>query len=184
MCLAVRARERTSEHSSIVPVQTCFTDTRFIARVASGNNNKPFDPRWTGVHAQMLPRGGAATKSKRDLSPDAQMAREAAIETFEGSLRQAAMEYDSLDSDGNHSLDFREFSRLVREREMGVHTEEVLQERFKEIDADGSGTIDADEYIGAALKDAFTRSAACLEDIFSAWDVDSSGRIDKDEAPA
>jgi len=114
-------------------------------------------------------------------TPEERAAREAAHRNFELSMRQAVMEYDSLDGNGDKILDFREFSQLIREREMGVHTEEVLLERFNEIDADGSGSIDVTEFIGAALKDAFSRSAADLDDIFSAWDADGSGEIDPSE---
>ena len=39
---------------------------------------------------------------------------------FEISMRQAVMEFDALDADESTELDFREFSRLIREREIGV----------------------------------------------------------------
>lgn len=64
---------------------------------------------------------------------------------------------------------------------MGVHTEEALLERFSELDLDGSGTLDVAEFISAALRDAFARSAAHLDDIFADWDGDRSGSVDKVE---
>ena len=108
-------------------------------------------------------------------------ARQAAFRAFELAMRQAVMEYDAIDANGDHELDFREFSRLIRDREMGVHSETALLERFTELDADASGKIDLTEFIGGALRDAFSRSAANLEDIFAAWDTDGSGSVDMDE---
>ena len=42
----------------------------------------------------------------------------------------------------NHVLDFNEFSNLVREREYGIHSEEVLRARFDALDPTGRGLID------------------------------------------
>ena len=46
--------------------------------------------------------------------------RTEAKKSFEITMRQAAMEFDEL-SGGSGELDFREFSRMIREREVGVH---------------------------------------------------------------
>ena len=51
------------------------------------------------------------------------------------------MEMDAFDKDRNRRLDYREFSKLVREREIGIHTEEALRKRFKSLDTDGSGKL-------------------------------------------
>jgi len=110
-----------------------------------------------------------------------------ARKAFEVSMRQAVMEFDALDTSGGETdggdgkLDFREFSRLIREREMGIHTEYALSERFAILDADGSGELDLAEFITFALRDAFLRSAANLEDLFSDWDKDGDGTVDPAE---
>ena len=117
-------------------------------------------------------------KERDDRSPEERLA---ARKMFEVAMRQAAMEYDATDDDQNRELDFREFSRLIREREMGVHSEIALRERFNEVDADGSGMVELDEYISFALRDAFVRSAANLSDLFTEWDTDGDGHIDKEE---
>ena len=46
---------------------------------------------------------------------------------FDVSMRQSVMEYDAADLDRDRRLGFREFSRLVREREMAINTEEALR---------------------------------------------------------
>ena len=120
-------------------------------------------------------------KKRRDMSPEAIAARKAASKEFALAMRQAVMEFDSLDSNRDKQLDFREFSRMIREREIGVHSEEALMERFKEIDIDGGGTIDKFEFIVAAIKDSFTRSAADIEELFLEWDEDGGGFVDKAE---
>ena len=91
------------------------------------------------------------------------------------------MEMDAFDNDRNRSLDFREFSKLVREREMAIHTEEALRKRFKAMDADGSGEIEMAEFIKYALKDALQRSSARVVDLLREWDEDGSGEIEKGE---
>ena len=68
------------------------------------------------------------------------------------------MDMDAHDKDRNRSLDFREFSRMVREREMAIQTEEALRKRFKAMDLDGSDEISMAEFIKFALKDAYQRS--------------------------
>ena len=84
-------------------------------------------------------------KEKEDLrSPEE---REAALRMFEIQMRQAVMECDSLDDNQDRQLDFYEFSRLMREREVGVHSEYALRQRFEALDADASGTIDITEFI-------------------------------------
>ena len=42
-------------------------------------------------------------------------------------------------------MDFREFSKMVREREMAIHTEDALRRRFEDMDSDGSGFIEQSE---------------------------------------
>lgn len=113
--------------------------------------------------------------------------RLAARKAFELSMRQAVMEFDAMDIGGGENnkcddeLDFHEFSRLIREREIGVHSEQALRERMASLDQDGSGTIDKAEFITFALRDAFVRSAANLNDLFSEWDNDGNGMVDRDE---
>jgi Ca2+-binding EF-hand superfamily protein len=113
--------------------------------------------------------------------------RLAARKAFELSMRQAVMEFDAMDTGGgdegqsDNELDFYEFSRLVREREIGVHSEQALRDRLQALDQDGSGTIDKAEFITFALRDAFVRSAANLSDLFSEWDNDGNGMVDREE---
>ena len=102
-------------------------------------------------------------------------------EDFTKSMRAVAMEMDAFDNDRNRSLDFREFSKLVREREMAIHTEEALRKRFKAMEADGSGEIEMAEFIKYALKDALQRSSARVVDLLREWDEDGSGEIEKGE---
>ena len=90
----------------------------------------------------------------------------------------AAMEAD-IDKDG--SLDFEEYCGFIRNREEGEHTEEELRKRFNELDADGSGRIDMNEYLQWSLRDALARSATRIVDLFRMWDEDKSGSIEKNE---
>jgi len=107
--------------------------------------------------------------------------REAARKEFGAAMRQAVMEYDSAAQSGKSELNFREFSKMVRERELGVHSEVALRERFTDIDKDGSGTIDMGEFVRFAVRDALLRSTANLADIFAEWDADGSGMLDRGE---
>ena len=106
---------------------------------------------------------------------------EEAAAAFEICMRQAAMEFDALDNNNDGELDFAEFSQMIRDREVGVHSERALQQRFDALDLDGGGTIDATEYIRFAVRDSFLRSAASLRDIFKDWDEDGNGFIDRNE---
>ena len=108
--------------------------------------------------------------------------RKAARLAFGTAMRQAAMEYDSvMQGPAGSEIDFRSFSRMIREREVGIHSEEALLERFSEIDTDGSGMIDVTEFINFALRDALMRSAANLSDLLADWDNDGNGTLDKAE---
>lgn len=78
-------------------------------------------------------------------------------------------------------LDFREFSALVREREMAIHSEAALRRRFSELDIDGSGYIDMPEFIKFALRDALQRSAAEVTFLLAQWDSDGNGTVEREE---
>ena len=103
------------------------------------------------------------------------------MSAFAVNARSAAMEFDSADLDRDRELDFFEFSKLVREREMAIHTEEELHMRFDEMDADGSGSISVPEFIKFALRDALSRAAGQVADLLSMWDTDGDNMIDVDE---
>ena len=49
-------------------------------------------------------------------------------------MRQNAMDYQAHDVDQDHKLDFGEFCNLVRDREVGDFTDEMLRERFEAAD--------------------------------------------------
>ena len=102
-------------------------------------------------------------------------------EDFGSGMRRNAMEYDAHDVDGDQKLDFNEFCAMVREREEGDHTESELKERFKVLDADGSGQVDMNEYVRFSLCDALSRASTRVVDLFKQWDEDGSGQIDKKE---
>lgn len=82
---------------------------------------------------------------------------------------------------GRSVLDFAEFSSLVREREVAIHSEDALRARFNALDMMGCGRVSISAYIVWAIKDALARSASRVIDLFAMWDDDDSGSIDKKE---
>jgi len=101
---------------------------------------------------------------------------------FKVQMQFNASEYDSFDGDGSEQLDFDEFCKLIRARESGYeHTIMELQERFAELDRDGSGTIDLQEYLLFSMQDALARSSQQLMTVFGEWDEDGGGEISKRE---
>ena len=99
-------------------------------------------------------------------------------EDFETGMRQNAMEFDAADVNKDSQLDFGEFSKMVREREQGTHTEEELRARFDSIDTDHNQKIDLEEFIAYSLRDALSRSASRVIDLFRQWDEDESGSVE------
>jgi len=84
--------------------------------------------------------------------------------------------------DETEQLDYVEFCKLIREREVGYeHTELELTKRFEELDKNGNGMIDMDEYLAYALRDSLSRSADQVCSLFSDWDEDGTGWISKQE---
>ena len=102
-------------------------------------------------------------------------------EAFDVGMRQNAIGFAVADADADNKLDFDEFCALVRDREDGEHTEAELRARFEYLDGDHSGKVDMHEYLRFALRDALSRSAARVIEIFQEWDEDGSGHIDKRE---
>jgi Ca2+-binding EF-hand superfamily protein len=102
-------------------------------------------------------------------------------EAFDVGVRQNAIDFSVADADNDNKLDFDEFCKLVAEREEGEHTHEELVARFEYLDGDHSGKVDMHEYLRFALRDALSRSAARVVEIFSEWDEDGSGTISKRE---
>eukprot|EP00900_Chrysochromulina_parva_P011925 jgi/Chrpa1/20733/Chrysochromulina_OHIO_Genome00007183-RA len=102
-------------------------------------------------------------------------------DSFDIGMRQLAMEFDAMDLDVNRSLDFSEFSQLIRSREMAVHSEKALRERFDALDVNGSGTVDMPEFIKFALRDALSRTALPIKSLLASWDTDDSQDIGIEE---
>ena len=112
---------------------------------------------------------------------DAVDVRGSGEEEFESGMRQNVAEFDMADQNQDRKLSFVEFCALVREREVGEHSDEELRARFDALDTNGSGMIDADEYVRFALRDAMQRSATRVVDLFRQWDEDRSGEVDRRE---
>eukprot|EP00966_Prymnesium_polylepis_P200983 4657626-Prymnesium_polylepis.1 len=104
-----------------------------------------------------------------------------AEEDFDEAMRNNVMDLQAHDADADHMLDFDEFCALVREREVGDHTDEELASRFKALDADGSGKVDMNEYILFTLRDALGRASKRVIEMFKEWDDDGSGTVGKAE---
>jgi len=99
-------------------------------------------------------------------------------------MRQNAAEFDEAENaDGidNNGLNFSEFCDLVRERELGEHTDQELRERFHALDITGNGRVNKHEYLRFSLKDALARSVTRVREIFEAWDVDGNGEVSEQE---
>ena len=121
---------------------------------------------------------GSLLKREVELSEAEKQERK---EAFNVGMRQTAMEWDAMDFDRDARLDFDEFSRLVRGREMAIHSEDSLRARFVELDKDGSGRVEMPEVIKFALRDALSRSAVPIATLLSSWDTDENGEVDRDE---
>ena len=104
-----------------------------------------------------------------------------AVREVEVGMRQMLMDLDGLDADRNGLLDFDEFCRLIKEREMGVHTTQMLKQRFDAIDKDGSGTIDSSEFLSFALRDSLSRSMIDVGALLKRWDTSGDGKVDRKE---
>ena len=103
-------------------------------------------------------------------------------EDFETGMRHSAMEFDVMDADRSHSLEFDEFSKLVREREVGVFSEDMLRERFEAI-SDGDGHVTFHSYLMSQIRDAFFRAGTdtSAEEVMQMWDRDGNAEIDRYE---
>ena len=103
-------------------------------------------------------------------------------EDFDVGMRNSAMEFDAMDADRSHSLEFDEFSKLVREREVGVFSEQMLRERFDAI-SDGDGHVTFHSYIMNQIKEAFFRAGSDtdIEEVLGMWDQDGNNEVDKYE---
>ena len=103
-------------------------------------------------------------------------------ELFRLEMEQNQTEFAKYDADESEQLDFNEFCKLIREREVGYnHTELEMTQRFEELDRNGNGKIDMDEYLAYALQDSLARSADQVCSLFSDWDEDGTGMISKVE---
>ena len=54
----------------------------------------------------------------------------AALQSFDVHMRQLVIDLDGFDDDRNRRLDFDEFSKIIRDREIGIQTGDSLRARF------------------------------------------------------
>ena len=71
---------------------------------------------------------------RRALPPERTEAVMKARNAFDIGMRELVMEYDATDLDRNRKLDFKEFSQMVRSREMAIHSEAALRQRFEALE--------------------------------------------------
>ena len=102
-------------------------------------------------------------------------------EAFEDVMKQRAESFGHADLNKDGKLDLEEYCAMVKFRETTNYTEKQLRQKFAEMDADSSGTIELHEFIVFSLRDAVKRSKGKAIDIFSIWDNDKSGYIDLTE---
>jgi len=100
---------------------------------------------------------------------------------FEDLMKARAAAFGRADKNGDGTLDFDEFANMVRFRETTKYSDKELRDKFRMLDADGSGKADAAEFILFSLKESLQRSKGKAIDVFRAWDADNSGTIDRDE---
>ena len=94
-----------------------------------------------------------------------------------GHRREARHDFEAFDANHDGMLDFEEFGILVREREPGEHLQTELRERFTELDEDGSGKVDAKEYICFSLIESLTHSRMRMIDLLDRMDSDRNRKI-------
>ena len=104
-------------------------------------------------------------------------------ERFETGVRRSALDFVQHDKNADKMLDYDEYCALVREREeaRGGHTDEELRLRFDDLDDGKTGRVSLHSYIRASLREALSRSATRVIDLFRLWDEDGSGTIERKE---
>ena len=106
-------------------------------------------------------------------------------EAFVSTMRQHAMDFYAHDVDRNLRLDYEQFAHLVREREVGIFSEQVMRYRFKECQllstnqVEDTGYVTIGQYFFQALRDAVKRSAIQAKQLFELWDSDGDGEVSK-----
>ena len=107
-------------------------------------------------------------------------------------IRRNAMDFDDADLDLDGGLDFDEFSRLMRTKQVGddaggtkinVLTDEMLNGWFRALDRDGNGQITKAEYFSFAVREAAMGSekGRALTAHFEAFDTNRNGVLEAAE---
>ena len=122
-------------------------------------------------------------KSKLMHSEEDDVANGDEEERFETGVRRSALDFVQHDKNADKMLDYDEYCALVREREeaRGGHTDEELRLRFDDLDDGKTGRVSLHSYIRASLREALSRSATRVIDLFRLWDEDGSGTIERKE---
>ena len=123
------------------------------------------------------------TKIKLMHSEEDDVANGDEEERFETGVRRSALDFVQHDKNADKMLDYDEYCALVREREeaRGGHTDEELRLRFDDLDDGKTGRVSLHSYIRASLREALSRSATRVIDLFRLWDEDGSGTIERKE---
>merc|ERR1711871_632927 len=90
-----------------------------------------------------------------------------------------AKEFDKVDADKGGNIDLQEFKKIIESSGIKVDTD--LEEMFRAVDSDSSGTISKKEFVAATMSDHIAITEEKLLHAFEEFDRDKSGKVDLDE---
>lgn len=108
---------------------------------------------------------------------DTEQTQESPVQLTEQQLEDCRAAFDMFDKDGDGTVTTEELTAVLRS--MGQNpTEAVVQEMMDDVDTDGSGTVEFDEFVGLMTK--YLLSSNPEEDLresFKVFDKDGNGFI-------
>ena len=139
------------------------------------------DP-WVLERAPNAKKGGAVQLNEGQLKNYANSSkmRKAVLTYIASRLTQSEIDalnknFQEIDSNNDGKLTLEEI-KLAASKNKGINLE-LIEEIFKSIDTDGSGSIEYTEFISASLDKSLYLQKEKLREAFNLFDVDHSGKI-------
>ncbi|KAF4315440.1 hypothetical protein G195_011041, partial [Phytophthora kernoviae 00238/432] len=153
----------------------------FVGPISHQASGAPVKKHMDISHGNVLP--AKLLRGSRNVLKSLEILRDSLYEHGAKGIAGLGRKFRIADDNGNRKLSLSEFSKAVREHDLGLSQTEV-EELFHFIDTNNSGDLDFDEFLLAIRGELNERRTQLVLAAFKILDADGSGIVDLNDIKA